>query len=418
MARRRWGSGELVPPERPGGTWAIRWRENGRRRFRGRFPSRDLAQRALDRLRGELAQQRAGLPPDLRGAPTLAVLADEWLKRREHTHRSWRHDRGRWRNHLEPAFGKLKAAEVDAARLRAFVEGRLRAGLDPATVQLCVRLLSTLFTDLIERPRETGVSVNPVRGLPRATRRLYRPRHDSRLVPYVERLDQVRALFQAMPSPERVAYAIGALAGLRTSEILALSWEQLDLEARRLVVRWQVQHGELAPLKDDEPRIVPLSVALLPVLTAYRLETGGRGLLFPPARPGRRSGPSRRPARFMRPNRLHAALRAAAVEVGLPAIEEWEKPWYQATRHTYASQYVLAGGSLESLAALLGHSSTEVTQRYAHLRPDALARADVDRIAVDLTRGEGVVVALQDGQRTASPACHAEEAKRRKRKQA
>jgi hypothetical protein len=45
--------------------------------------------------------------------------------------------------------------------------------------------------------------------------------------------------------------------------------------------------------------------------------------------------------------------------------------WYQATRHTFASQWVLNDRSIEKLAAVLGHSSTWVTERYAHLlRPD------------------------------------------------
>jgi hypothetical protein len=44
--------------------------------------------------------------------------------------------------------------------------------------------------------------------------------------------------------------------------------------------------------------------------------------------------------------------------------------WYTCTRHTYASLYVLAGGSIEKLPRLMGHSDNKVTQRYAHLRPD------------------------------------------------
>jgi integrase len=399
MAKRRWGSGEVVPPARPGGTWGIRWRENGRRRFKGAFPDRAGAARALDRIRGEVAALRAGLPPDPRGLPILSVLARPWLDRRVHTHRAHRHDRGRWENHLEPAIGRLRPPEVDAGVLRAFIEERRRAGLDPATVRLLIRLGSALFADLVERPRETGATLNPFRGLPASTRRLYRPTHDPRLVPFVEKLADVRRLFLAMPTIEGVAYAVGVLAGLRTSEILALAWEQVDLDARRLVVRWQVANGDLGPLKDDEPRILPISSALLPVLKAHRLRSGGRGLLFPPARPGRISGTARKPARFMRSNRLADALSAAARSIGRPELVEWDKPWYQATRHTYASHYVMAGGSLEQLAVLLGHSSTEVTQRYAHLRPDHLAAADVDRIALDLTPGGAVA---QLGQRMPS----------------
>jgi hypothetical protein len=45
----------------------------------------------------------------------------------------------------------------------------------------------------------------------------------------------------------------------------------------------------------------------------------------------------------------------------------------------------MANGSLEKLAAVLGHSSTEVTRRYAHLRPEHLREADRRLLDVDLT---------------------------------
>jgi integrase len=393
MPKRRWGSGEIVPPAGPGGTWAIRWREGGRKRRESGFRAQADARRALDKKRGDLAMLRAGVPLDPRGLPTLGSLAIEWLARREHTHpASHRHERLRWEQHLSPAFGSLRAGEVTIARIRTFAEDRRRAGFDPATVRLMVRQMSSLYADLVERPAETGATVNPFRGLPRTLRALLRPTHDPRLVPYVESLDAVAGLLGALPLKERTAYALGALAGLRPGEILAQAWPDVDLDARRLVVREQVQRGQLTPLKDKEARILPLSSSLLPILAEYRLSSGGRGLLFPPARPGRISGTARKPARFMRPHGLASALKAAARSTGQRQIETWEKPWYQASRHTFASHYVRGGGSLESLAVLLGHSSTEVTQRYAHLRPDHLTTADVDRVAVDLAPRMGQVV--------------------------
>lgn len=44
-------------------------------------------------------------------------------------------------------------------------------------------------------------------------------------------------------------------------------------------------------------------------------------------------------------------------------------------RHTFASHFVMNGGSLCDLQKLLGHARFEETQRYAHLTPEHLAKA-------------------------------------------
>lgn len=44
-------------------------------------------------------------------------------------------------------------------------------------------------------------------------------------------------------------------------------------------------------------------------------------------------------------------------------------------RHTYASQFVMAGGKLEVLQKLLGHKTLEMTQRYAHLAKEVIREA-------------------------------------------
>ena len=41
-------------------------------------------------------------------------------------------------------------------------------------------------------------------------------------------------------------------------------------------------------------------------------------------------------------------------------------------RHHFASWFIMLGGSLAALKALLGHSNFQMTLRYAHLAPDHL----------------------------------------------
>ncbi len=399
MARRRtWRTGQLVPPSAPGGTWGVRWPERGKRPFRGGFRSKVEAQKALAKAVGAVASERSGVPPDHRSLPALDALATEWLKRRENTHRSWRHDRGRWRHHLAPHFGSLRAPQVGTAEIRAFVEAELRAGVARTTIGLGVRCLSTFFSDLCERPRETGATSNPVAGLPRSLRRLYRSDHDPRFTPYIQRLPQVVALFQSMPEPQRVAYAIGVVAGLRPGEILALDWTCVDEAAHRIDVVRQVQNGRAGPTKDDEARIVQgaFLAPLVAVLKAWRVRTGGRGLLFPPSltrTPGKRTGA------FMHPKRLAEGLATGAAAAGMPEIVDWQHPFYSATRHTMATHWVRAGHAIGELAIVLGHSTTWVTERYAHIRPGP---RDGDPWTLDLLRAPAGVETLKEGQKTGS----------------
>jgi site-specific recombinase XerD len=57
----------------------------------------------------------------------------------------------------------------------------------------------------------------------------------------------------------------------------------------------------------------------------------------------------------------------------------------EAGRHTFASQWVLSGGSIEKLREILGHSTVLVTERYAHLKPELFGAADLERANVPLT---------------------------------
>lgn len=48
-------------------------------------------------------------------------------------------------------------------------------------------------------------------------------------------------------------------------------------------------------------------------------------------------------------------------------------------RHTFASRLAMAGETIQTIAELLGHSSIQMAQRYAHLSPGHL-RAAVQRL--------------------------------------
>lgn len=372
MARKRRkraaGHGSIVV--KGSNTW-IRWRQNGVRRNK-RFPgtdakTRETAERALSAILLDIAKGGAGLEVERAPSPPLSELAAAWIARRRKTHRSADEDAWRWGKHLGPAFGHLPPDEVDGGRIRRFIEQKLAEGLASSTVRLLIRELSSLFSDLVEQHHAKR---NPCFGLPKATRRLIRPSRDPRTTPFVERLDDVRRIFLALPEPVSLAYALGALAGLRNGEALALRWVHVDMATRRIHVRQSVE----GPLKDLDSRIVPIQDALYPLLATWRLRSKGEGRVVPSMRSD---------GEYLDDHTLRKHLALVLERLKLPHVT-----WYQATRHSFASHWVLAGNSLEKLREIMGHTTIQVTERYAHLRPELFSDADRATIKVSLAPGE------------------------------
>ncbi len=382
MARRRrkrsGGSGSIWT--KAGNTW-IQWRENGRRCSR-KFPgvdikTREAAELALRKITLNIARGKAGLEGEQDGAPVLSELAKTWLARRQHTHRSWRDDQNRWNKHLKPVVGHLHPPEVNQATIRRIVEAKLVEGLSPQTVGNVVRVLSTFYTDLIE---QGFAAANPARGLPRSTRRLIKSTHDPRQTPFIDKHVDIGRVYAKLGQPFATMFAVGALAGLRPGEIIGLQWGDVDVAARRILVQRQVRHGKVGPTKSGKPRLVPIIEPLAKILAEWKLATGGEGQLFRPLN-------NRGPSRFMAPESMITKLREAFEACGLP--KTWT--WYNASRHTYAAQHVMGGGSLATLREILGHSSVTVTERYAHLRPDLFRPEDLIKLSVPMSRDGGTV---------------------------
>ena len=61
-----------------------------------------------------------------------------------------------------------------------------------------------------------------------------------------------------------------------------------------------------------------------------------------------------------------------------PLVQRYGRFTVHCFRHTFASRLVQAGMSLYAVSRLLGHSDTQMTQRYAHLSPSQVANEAAD----------------------------------------
>ena len=109
---------------------------------------------------------------------------------------------------------------------------------------------------------------------------------------------------------------------------------------------------------------------------AIRYKLGGRGMLTGRERGGHHDlvFPGRDGQRV---KSVSATFDRTVATLGFNAgiEDDRQKICFHGLRHTFASWLVQAGVPLPEVRDLLGHSSVEMTERYAHLAPERLKRA-------------------------------------------
>jgi len=204
----------------------------------------------------------------------------------------------------------------------------------PATVSRFLAALSHVFTIAM---KEWGwITDSPLR-------KVQKPKEPRGRVRFLDDEEREKLLTACKNSEEPFLYSIVVLClstGARKSEILNLTWGDVDLQ-RRVAVLHQT--------KNDERRALPLSGEALNCIKdltqTRRIDTR---LLFPD-----KSG--KKPVHF----------RAAWEKVLKEAhIEDFK---FHDLRHSAASYLAMSGASLAEIAEVLGHKTLQMVKRYSHL---------------------------------------------------
>ena len=193
---------------------------------------------------------------------TFAAAAREFLSDHVSGLRSAREVEAAFKNELLPVFGKRPIAEVSdieiARMLKAVAKDR------PYQARHLYAYLSKFFRWAIAQ-RVYGVTVSPCAGLS-AKDLLGKPSHRTRILNDGE----LAALWQATAA---ISYPAGPfvrlllLTGQRLREVSEMSWPEVDLQKRLLVIPAE-------RMKADAPHVVPLSAAIITILEGLPRWTG------------------------------------------------------------------------------------------------------------------------------------------------
>ena len=168
------------------------------------------------------------------------------------------------------------------------------------------------------------------------TTRLDAPKVDKGLPRPLSRADLHR-LLAVLPDDLRRAVALGAYAGLRVSEVAALHWHDVDLEARRA----RILHG-----KGGKSRPVALGAVLIDQILP---DTGGNVV----------TGTPRAYTAATLQRRINRAIRRAGIDATFHQL-----------RHRYGTLAYQATRDLVAVGRQMGHSSPVTTAIYAAASDD------------------------------------------------
>jgi site-specific recombinase XerD len=250
--------------------------------------------------------------------------------------------------------------QTTPADIDAWIAAAFQQGLAPGTLVTCRRALHRFFVFLCDH----GVLAQSPIQLPRhqilVPTRLPRPMAEAEVVAFFRVIDALE---------DRTIFLLMLRCGLRVSEVSSLRWTAIDMAQGTLRINNS---------KGQVDRVVYQSPDVATALRQWHgLHSATTGAVFPSRMTRQRGLPLG--ARQIR-NRMTRYLQLAG-------ITKRYSP--HSLRHTFATQLLNAGASLEVVKELMGHRSLQMTLRYTQLY-DRTKRTQYDRVMAQVEQQQGL----------------------------
>lgn len=377
VRRRRWTDSAGIEHE----TWLVDvqvvYRSGRVRRVQRVAPinNRRAAEKFEHELREQLlnsSEDEASVEPQT--IPTFAQFAERFMATYAPTNNKASEvesKKGILRVHLLPTFGALALDRIGVAEVEEYKARKLTANMARKSINNQLTVLRKILATAVEW--RVIASVPQIKWLKTAA-----PEFDFLT------FEEASQLISAAAPDWRAAITIAIRTGLRQGELRALRWSDVDLDAGRFVVRRAVWRDIISTPKNGRAREIPLSKQ---AVTALREHPRRGEVVF--------SAPD---GTMLSKGAMRWPLWNVCKGAGLRRIG-----WHVA-RHTFASHLVMRGAPLKAVQELMGHSTIEMTMRYAHLSPDARRDAvqllDVKEAVTLVWRtSKGTVLQIPVGQR-------------------
>ena len=337
------------------GVFEVRWREGGRNKSLRVHGAYELA-RKIERKKMSVRDENRHLDVKREINFRMSALIDRYWTHYGVKKRSASREKSVLAG-IRSELGRSFVREIDGVAVGRWYENLTAIhDLSPGTAVRHFNVMhhmmekaSTIWT------KETGIDRNPADQV-----EVMRP--DDQRDRYLSE-DELRKLKQALDEKTyrkgtnainktfyrlRLIVLIAVTTGMRVAEIFGLGWSDVMYSEGLLAVR--------AKLKGGKMRYVPMLPELAGELRRFPAVIN-EDRIFPP-KPGATSGRQR----------VEGSFEDLLERAGIRDFR------FHDLRHTFASWFMMNGGDLYELAKILGHSNIKMTERYAKLGRQHIAR--------------------------------------------
>jgi integrase len=177
---------------------------------------------------------------------------------------------------------------------------------------------------------------------------------------YWTELEIAQFLRANINNPLYPLYVLALNTGMRRGELAGLCWDRIDFKNNQIeVTRTRDNFGLRDTTKTGHKRIIPLSVDARETLANLLKKQISLQFVF-----------CNTDGTPIDVHHLDRHFKRAQKDAGFE-----RQIHFHALRHTFASHFMMRGGNIYDLQKILGHTRTDMTQRYSHLAPHHLAKA-------------------------------------------
>lgn len=242
--------------------------------------------------------------------------------------------------HIQPTFGHMYIDDIKRSDFLQWQNNLLVKGLAGKTIKTIRAILMTILEDA----RKDEIIEKNYLAL------VDQPKIEPVIIKKPFSIEEMYQIIDNAPKKIRAYFALGFFTGMRTGEIIALKWSEINFEDKIINIRHSIRDGNYTePKTKSSIREIDILDVLMPYLIEHKELMGNSEFVFE----------TNRAKPFARSDKISSYYwKPILAKLGIEYRNLYQM------RHTFASQMLMNNEDILWVSKMLGHKNSSTTLEY------------------------------------------------------